>query len=283
MVRILPQLNFHLEWAESPALCSSRRRNHEVSSRQEEVFGHCPRGKKLLSVQISTFDIWQNHIDLYKKCLAMPSFLNVTILSSMWSFSPPCDPSLLHVTLLSSMWQFSHPCDYSLLNVNIFSSMWPFSLQCDPSLLNVTILSSMWPFSPPCDHSLLNVNIFSSVWPFSPQCDRSLLRVTILSSMWTFSPQCDHTGDSHVQKYRELAVLLSLRKAKPEDGFEPLTIGSASNCFSLSYPHNMHYLERKKLWRRNAFKYTWNIWKNNILYFKSCLSRDSKIYQRILR
>ena len=40
-----------------PALCNSRRRNHEVWSHREEGPGHCSISKKLLSFQISAFDI----------------------------------------------------------------------------------------------------------------------------------------------------------------------------------------------------------------------------------
>ena len=45
------------QWFESPALCNSRRRNHEVWSHREEGPGHCSISKELPSVQISTFDI----------------------------------------------------------------------------------------------------------------------------------------------------------------------------------------------------------------------------------
>ena len=39
MVRFLPQLKFHLERGESPGLCNSRRRNHEVWLDREEGLG----------------------------------------------------------------------------------------------------------------------------------------------------------------------------------------------------------------------------------------------------
>ena len=56
VVRINPQLNFHLEWGESPALCNSRRRNHEMWSHREEGPGHCSISKEFLSVRKSSLD-----------------------------------------------------------------------------------------------------------------------------------------------------------------------------------------------------------------------------------
>ena len=41
MIQIHSQLDFHLERGESPPLCNSRRRNHEVWSNREEGSGHC--------------------------------------------------------------------------------------------------------------------------------------------------------------------------------------------------------------------------------------------------
>ena len=52
-----PQASFDLARGESPALCNSRRRNHEVWSHREAVPGHCSISEKILSVQMSTFDI----------------------------------------------------------------------------------------------------------------------------------------------------------------------------------------------------------------------------------
>ena len=46
-----------VERGESPAVCNSRRRNHEVRSHQKEGPRQCSISKKLLSVQMSTFDI----------------------------------------------------------------------------------------------------------------------------------------------------------------------------------------------------------------------------------
>ena len=57
VVRVPPQLNFHLELRGSPALCNSRRSKHKVTSHREKGPGHCSISRKLLSVQISTFDI----------------------------------------------------------------------------------------------------------------------------------------------------------------------------------------------------------------------------------
>ena len=57
VVRTHLQLDFHLEWGKSPALCYSRRMNHDAWSNGEERHGHCLISKNVLSVQISAFDI----------------------------------------------------------------------------------------------------------------------------------------------------------------------------------------------------------------------------------
>ena len=43
-----PQLCFHIELEQPLALCSSKRRHHEVWSNREEGPGHCPIGKILV-------------------------------------------------------------------------------------------------------------------------------------------------------------------------------------------------------------------------------------------
>ena len=79
MVRIHPQLNYHLESEEkSPAHCDSRRMNHEVWSRREEGPGHCSISKKLLSVQISTFDIYV--------CINTYIYINIYILRYIYKY-----------------------------------------------------------------------------------------------------------------------------------------------------------------------------------------------------
>ena len=48
-----------LRMTDLPALlCNATRRNHEVWSHREEGPGHCLISEKLLSVPMSTFDIW---------------------------------------------------------------------------------------------------------------------------------------------------------------------------------------------------------------------------------
>ena len=54
-VRIHPQLDFHLEWGEPPALCKSRRRNHGVWSHWKVGPVNCSPSKNLLIDHKSTF------------------------------------------------------------------------------------------------------------------------------------------------------------------------------------------------------------------------------------
>ena len=61
MIGIPPQLNFHLEWGESPApfeirMGNSRHGNHNVVTSRGTTWkpGNCSIGKKLLSVHVST-------------------------------------------------------------------------------------------------------------------------------------------------------------------------------------------------------------------------------------
>ena len=57
VVRVPPQLNFHLEWGELPALCNSRCRKHEAWLLRDEEPGHWSITKKLRSFKMSSFDV----------------------------------------------------------------------------------------------------------------------------------------------------------------------------------------------------------------------------------